>query len=171
MKSRVVVAGHSLHAMLVAFPLGLLGLSPIWDILRMSTPQPLWGGIAFWTIFAGVVGGVVAAVPGYLDYLKIPAGTRAKLVGTRHLQLNLGVISLFVLSLVLRQIEPGGYMNAGIPSMLPGWFAVLLAGFSAWMGGELVETHGIGVHEGANLNAPSSLDGGPEAQPHPVYTR
>jgi uncharacterized membrane protein len=169
MKSKVVVAGHSLHAMLVAFPLGLLGLSPVWDILRMSTPQPVWGAIAFWTIAAGVMAALVAAVPGLLDYLAIPAGTRAKLVGTRHLQLNLGVVSLFTLSLVLRKIDPGGYMNAGIPSMLPGWLAVVLAGFSAWMGGELVETHGIGVHQGANLDAQSSLDGGPEAER--FYTR
>jgi len=158
MKSRIVVAGHSLHVMLVAFPLGLLCLSPVWDILRMSTPQPAWGAIAFWTIFAGVASALVAAVPGLLDYLAIPSGTRAKLVGTRHLQLNLTLVGLFTLSLVLRKIAPDGYQNAGIAAMLPGWFGVVVAGFSAWMGGELVETLGIGVHDGANPDAPSSLD-------------
>jgi uncharacterized membrane protein len=169
MKTRVVVAGHSLHMMLVAFPLGLLCLSPLWDILRMSTPQPAWGAIAFWTIFAGVASALVAAVPGYLDYRAIPAGTRAKLVGTRHLQLNLTLVALFGLSLILRKIAPGGYQNAGFPSMLPAWLGVVVAGFSAWMGGELVETLGIAVHEGANPNAPSSLD--EEGKVRPVYQR
>jgi uncharacterized membrane protein len=158
MKSRIVVAGHSLHVMLVAFPLGLLCLSPLWDLLRLSTPQPAWGIIGFWTIFAGVVSALVAAVPGLIDFLAIPTGTRAKLVGLRHLQLNLTLVGLFTLSLVLRKIAPGGYQNAGIPQMLPGWFGVVVAGFSAWMGSELVETLGIGVHDGANPNAPSSLD-------------
>jgi hypothetical protein len=29
--------------------------------------------------------------------------------------------------------------------------------FGGWLGGELVERLGVGVHEGANLNAPNSL--------------
>jgi len=53
MKSRIVVAGHSLHLMLVGFPLGCCVLSPLWDLLRMSTPQPAWGAIGFWTILRG----------------------------------------------------------------------------------------------------------------------
>jgi uncharacterized membrane protein len=34
---------------------------------------------------------------------------------------------------------------------------VLLALVTAWLGGELVERLGVGVAEGANLDAPSSL--------------
>jgi hypothetical protein len=32
-----------------------------------------------------------------------------------------------------------------------------MAGLGGWLGGELVERLGVGVHEGANLDAPSSL--------------
>jgi len=32
-----------------------------------------------------------------------------------------------------------------------------MAGVGGWLGGELVERLGVGVHEGANLDAPSSL--------------
>ena len=39
--------------------------------------------------------------------------------------------------------------------------AVVLALISGWLGGELVERLGVGVDEGANLNAPSSLAGKP----------
>jgi hypothetical protein len=36
---------------------------------------------------------------------------------------------------------------------------VVLALFTGWLGGELVDRLGVGVDEGANLNAPSSLSG------------
>jgi len=35
--------------------------------------------------------------------------------------------------------------------------AVVLALVTGWLGGELVDRLGVGVDEGANLNAPSSL--------------
>jgi hypothetical protein len=41
--------------------------------------------------------------------------------------------------------------------MLWGWIGVAIALVSAWLGGELIETLGISVREGANSDAPSSL--------------
>jgi hypothetical protein len=42
---------------------------------------------------------------------------------------------------------------------------VLLALVTAWLGGELVERLGVGVDEGANLDAPSSLSGPTTGRP------
>jgi uncharacterized membrane protein len=159
MKAKALVAGHALHAQLIVFPLGLLGISPLWDILRLTTDGTMWGVVGFWTIVAGAVSALVAAVPGLIDYTKIPRGTRARGVATLHMILNLVVVALFVLSLWLRARTTGGYDQAGTLAMLPGWIAVGLAVVSGWLGGELVETLGIGVHEGAHPNAPSSLTG------------
>ena len=39
-----------------------------------------------------------------------------------------------------------------------------LAVVTGWLGGELVDRLGVGVHEGAHLNAPSSLSGRPASQ-------
>jgi len=155
MKSKVSVAGHGLHPMLVVFPLGLLGISPLWDILRLSTGQRSWGEVAYWTIVAGVVSALVAAVPGFVDWLSIPAQTRAKRVGLWHMVINLVVVALFALSLWLRTHSPGGYVLAGAAASLPGWFGVALAVVSAWLGGELVERMGVSVHDRANVDAPS----------------
>ena len=41
--------------------------------------------------------------------------------------------------------------------------AMLLATVTGWLGGELVDRLGVGVDEGANVDAPSSLKG--PAQP------
>lgn len=41
--------------------------------------------------------------------------------------------------------------------------------FTGWLGGELVDRLGVGVHEGANVNAPSSLSHG--EVPHGTVAR
>jgi len=158
MKSRVVVAGHALHPMLIVFPLGLLGTSVVWDVLSLALERSPWAMVAYWTVVAGVVGAVVAAVPGFIDWLGIPSGTRARRIGVYHLVLNLTVVALFVVSLLARRAAPGGYAAAGVGSMIWGWLGVGLAVVSSWFGGELVEALGISVNEGANPNAPSSLN-------------
>ncbi|HEY0712720.1 MAG TPA: DUF2231 domain-containing protein [Polyangia bacterium] len=157
MKSKVRVAGHGLHPMLVAFPLGLLGISPLWDILRLSTGRTSWAGIAYWTIIAGVVSAVIAAIPGFVDWMAIPKGTRAKTIGLWHMGTNLVVLALFGISLWLRQAAPGGPEAAGVAAFVPGWFGVAFALVSAWFGGELVERLGMSVDEDATLDASSSL--------------
>jgi uncharacterized membrane protein len=157
MKAKVLFARHALHPMLVMLPLGLLTTSVVWDVCRLATNRPMWGVIAFWTIVAGVVGALLAAVPGFVDWLAIPAGTRAKTVGLYHMVLNLTVVALFVVSLAARWATPGGYGDAGVGRMIWGWIAVVIAMVSAWLGGELIETLGISVREGANPDAPSSL--------------
>jgi uncharacterized membrane protein len=159
MKSKVLVARHALHPMLIVFPLGLLATSVAWDICYLATDNPRWGMISFWTIVAGVVGALLAAVPGFIDWLAIPRRTRARTIGLYHMVLNLAVLGLFVVSLTARWGAPRGYEFAGAGRMLWGWIGVAIALVSAWLGGELIETLGISVGEGANPDAPSSLTG------------
>ena len=157
MKSRVSVAGHAVHPMLIVFPLGLLATSVLWDVCALTTRESHWAMISFWTIVAGVAGALLAAVAGFIDWLGIPHGTRARTLGAYHMVINLCVVALFAISLVGRWLTPGGYELAGAGWMSFGWIGVALAVVSSWLGGELVETLGISVHDGANPDAPSSL--------------
>jgi Predicted membrane protein (DUF2231) len=94
-------------------------------------------------------------VVGLIDWLAIPAGTRAKRIGALHGVGNVVVVALFAVSWLLRR----GHADYR-PTSLALWLgivAVLLALGTAWAGGELVERLGVGVDEGANLDAPSSL--------------
>jgi uncharacterized membrane protein len=143
--------------MLIVFPLGLLATSVAWDICYLATGTASWGVVAFWTIWAGVIGAVLAAVPGFIDWLAIPSGTRAKTLGLYHMVLNLIVLALFVISLLARAANPAGYAMSGFGRMIWGWIGVAVALVSGWLGGELVERLGIGVDDAANPNAPSSL--------------
>jgi uncharacterized membrane protein len=157
MSSGVKVLGHSVHPMLIVFPLGLLATSVVWDLVRLATGSAQWGMLAFWTIAAGIVGALVAAVPGFFDWNAIPAQTRAKRIGFMHMASNLTAVALFALSLALRWGDRRGYQLPPISAMVWGWVGLGLASVGGWLGGELVETLGISVSDGANPDAPSSL--------------
>lgn len=158
MEARAKLLGHPIHQMLIVFPLGLLATAVAFDLVHLVTDNGYWSEIAYWMIVAGVISGLVAAPFGTIDWMKIPAGTRAKRIGAIHGGGNVLVVLLFAASWYLRRDDPRA----------PETFALVLsfagAGLSlvtAWMGGELVDRLGIGVDDGAHADAPSSLSGQP----------
>jgi uncharacterized membrane protein len=148
------IAGHPVHPMLIVFPLGLLATSVIFDIITLSTSDGKWSTMAWYMIAAGIIGGLLAAVFGLIDWMGIPNNTRAKAVGLWHGSLNVLVVLLFAVSWVLRRPDPA--TPTGLALALS-FLAVVIAVVAGWFGGELVDRLGVGVDEGANLNAPSSL--------------
>jgi uncharacterized membrane protein len=112
-------------------------------------------------IAAGVITGVLAAVIGTIDALAIPSGTRAKSVSVIHGSGNTLILVLFALSWILRFNVPG---NPPLAAYILSFLGAALLGVTGWLGGELTLRLGIGVDEGANLNAPSSLSGLPASQ-------
>ena len=82
------------------------------------------------------------------------AGFFRKLLGLWHGLGNVVVVVLFIISWFLRRALPAQPpAGAFVLSII----AVALGAVTAWLGGELVDRLGIGVDEGANPNAPSSL--------------
>jgi uncharacterized membrane protein len=155
--------------MLVNFPLGLLPTAVLFDIVYLSSHDARWTELAYWMIAVGVIGALSAAVFGLVDWLAIPNATRAKRIGLLHGGGNVVVVALFITSWYLR------YRAAHIPSTLAivlGFIGVGLAVVTGWLGGELVDRLGVGVDEGANLDAPSSLSHEHvTVTPHPATSR
>src|SRR5690606_7900734 len=106
MNSRIRVLGHPLHPMLIVFPLGLLGTAVIFDVLHILDRQGPWAYLSFYLIGAGLVGGLIAASVGLLDWLEIPGGTRAKQVGLMHALSNSTVMVVFFFSWLMRRELP-----------------------------------------------------------------
>lgn len=154
MESRVKLLGHPIHPMLIVFPLGLLGMAVIFDIVALVTAQGYWSELALWMIGAGVITGLLAAPFGLVDWLAIPSGTRAKRIGTLHGIGNVIVVLMFAASFWLRWGAPQVPTTLALALSFAGLILALITG---WLGGELVDRLGIGVDEGANVNAPSSL--------------
>ena len=105
-------------------------------------------------IGACVIGGLVAAVFGLIDYTGIPTGTRAKHVAQLHGIGNVVVVLLFAISWYLRVGDSAGPSGLAILLSIIG---VIIALFTGWLGGELVDRLGIGVAADANPDAASSL--------------
>jgi uncharacterized membrane protein len=154
MESKVKVAGHPVHPMLIVFPLGLLATAVIFDIIYLLSDNTQWTVVAYYMIGAGVIGGAAAAVPGWIDWFAIPVGTRAKRIGLLHGVGNVIVLGLFILSWVLRRGTPDVPPTGAIVASLVGF---VLSALTGWLGGELVDRLGVGVDDGAHLDSPSAL--------------
>jgi uncharacterized membrane protein len=160
MESKIKVAGHSVHPMLIVFPLGLLATAVLFDIIFLVTDATRWTEVAYYMIGAGIIGGAAAAVTGWVDWVAIPLGTRAKRIGLFHGVGNVIVLALFVISWLLRRPNPAAPPTGAIVAGLGGFG---LAAITGWLGGELVGRLGVGVDAGAHLDAPSSLSALPAA--------
>jgi uncharacterized membrane protein len=161
MQSRAKLAGHAVHPMLVVFPLGLFATSFIFDIIRMIRGGANLGVVSFYMIAAGVLGGLASAVFGFVDWLAIPPGTRARQVGALHGVGNVVVTGLFILSGIVRFPDP---VHPASGAFILSLIGVLLALVTGWLGGELVERLGVGVDSGAHLDSPSSLSKQPATE-------
>lgn len=154
MESRAKFLGHPLHQQLIVFPLGLLGMAVIFDIIMFATSNKQWTNVAFYMIGAGIVTGLLAAIFGLVDWVAIPKGTRAKSVGAMHGVGNVVVVVAFLASFYFRWSDP---MNAGMLAYVFSFVGFGIALFTGWLGGELVDRLGVGVDNGAHLDAPSSM--------------
>jgi len=154
MESKAKFLGHGIHPILIVFPLGLLATGVVFDVIYLIWGNPMMATVAYWMIAAGIVGGFLAAPFGWIDWFGIPSGTRAKSVGLMHGLVNVTVLLLFIGSWFLRRDAPERPETLASILSFAGAGLALVGG---WLGGELVERLGVAVHEGAHLDAPSSL--------------
>jgi uncharacterized membrane protein len=126
--------------MLVAFPIGLWVFSLVCDIARLSGAASVWSDVALYSIAGGIVGALLAAIPGLIDYFSIDEKAMKK-IGTYHLVLNLSAVVIFGLNFWLR-------LRLDTASKVPFLLSVLgviVIGVGGWLGGEMVYVKGMAV--------------------------
>jgi uncharacterized membrane protein len=143
MRTPASIAGHPIHPMLVPIPIGLWIFSLVCDLIHAGgSANPAWTTVALYTMGGGIVGALLAALPGLIDLLSLPAGPRATAI--KHMAINLTVVALYLINFWLRERssgEPGGLM----------WLSIIALGLlviSGWLGGKLVYEHGVAVTPG-----------------------
>jgi uncharacterized membrane protein len=159
MESRVKLFGHPIHPMLVALPLGLFIAAVVFDALYLWRGSPIFAMVAYWNMAGGIISGLLAAVFGLVDWFAIPFGTRAKRIGLLHGGSMVLVVGAFALAWWMRanSVDTAPTTNVFVLELC----ALLLGAVAGWLGGELVDRLGVGVDDGAHLDAPSSLSGRP----------
>jgi uncharacterized membrane protein len=150
------IGHHPIHPMLVPLPIGLWIFSLIADITFVrGWGGPAWHDMAFYTMFGGVIGALLAALPGFVDYVAVLRRSRhssTPKVATVHMGLNLTIVVLYVVNLYLRTSMPP---TARVPLWLS-VVAIALLGVSGWLGGSLAYVHRVGVAE-PEAEAPMSI--------------
>lgn len=145
MASPASIAGHPIHPMLIPFPIALWVFSLVADILYLWRDNVAWAWMARWTLLAGCLGAVAAAIFGIIDYLAIEK-KEVKTIANWHARFNVLALLLFAASWYLRTENGSDMVNNSlkIPFALSvvGVIAVTISG---WLGGELVFKHGVAV--------------------------
>jgi uncharacterized membrane protein len=140
MTGKTNIAGHPLHPILVTIPIGLWIFSLACDIIYRATSNLTWDMIALYSMAAGVIGALLAALPGFVDLYFLPP-SHAKKIGLYHMTINLTLVTIYVINFFWRRnIAP----EANGPFVLS-IFAVILLLVSGWLGGEMIFRYGVAV--------------------------
>lgn len=142
MRSKASFKGHPLHPALIPFPFAFLTGALAFDAAALLLGRP-----SFWTTgghlaAAGVAMGLLAAVPGLIDYFyTVPPKSSGKRRATRHMIVNVLAVALFAGAWFLRR----GSAEPAVTVLALELVAVGLLIAGGWMGGTLVSRNQIGV--------------------------
>lgn len=140
LRSTVTINGHPLHPLLVTVPVGLFVAALVTDVVYIVDGSEGWAEASFWLLGGGLVGALIAAVTGLIDFAG-NARIREIRAAWLHLFGNLALVLVEGINFILRL--PDAEVASSIGVVLSG-VAVLLLLFSGWMGGEMVFRHGVG---------------------------
>lgn len=147
MASKASIGGHPIHPMLIPFPIGLLVFSLVADLIYLWRGNPVWENyIAFYTLLAGIIGAVAAAIFGLIDWTTLTDKAAVK-VANWHARVNVTGLLIFIASFYLRT-SSGSQWITNLPSLpiILSLVGVVGLGIAGWLGGELVFRHGVAVN-------------------------
>ena len=141
MRSQASLNGHPLHPMLIPYPFAFLTGAFGFHVAARASGNRDLDTVSNYLVPAGIAAGLVAAVPGVIDYLgSVPPRSSAKERATKHALLNVTALGLFTTSWLLRR--GGGRNTAALALQGAGSALMSVAGY---MGGTLVYRNQIGV--------------------------
>jgi uncharacterized membrane protein len=161
--SKVKIAGHPVHPMLIAFPVACYVGTLVGFAVYGANGHLFWLNLAIALNIVGVGTAVLAALPGFIDWaFGIPRDSGAKQAGLVHAALNVTTLGLFLASVAIYVTDwngPAVSATAGIVLSAIGVALTLAAGFFGWM---LVQDYHVGVRL-----APRQAEAEPEVQHTP----
>lgn len=143
MRSKASYQGHPIHPALIPFPLAFLYGAFVFDLAGRIVDRPTWWTTGAYLALAGIAMALVAAVPGFVDYVyTVPPRSTGKQRATKHMIANLSAVSLFALAWWLRGDTVA---TPRIAQLVLEGIGVGLLTAGGWMGGVLVNRNQIGV--------------------------
>src|SRR5688572_16222226 len=147
MKSRASFKGHPIHPMLISFPFAFLTGGWAYGLAGAVSNRRELTTVSQYLVPTGVATGLLAAVPGAVDYVaSVPPESSAKTRATKHALINTTALALFSAGWLLGR----GSRGRTVPLLLES-LGLAAISFGGWLGGTLVFRNQIGVdHRYAN---------------------
>jgi len=143
MPSTASFKGHPLHPIIIPLPIGLWIFSLVSDLIfKFGFGGPVWNDVAFYTLGGGIVGALIAALPGFIDLTDLQ-NPKTKTIAIWHMIINLLAVALYCVNFWLRMHRAPG---DNLPIVLSAIGIVLII-ISGWLGGELVYVRGVAVKQ------------------------
>ncbi len=124
-------------------PIGLWIFSLVADLIfKFGLGGAIWNDVAFYTLGGGILGALLAALPGFIDLTDI-RNPKTKSIAIWHMLINLLAVAVYALNFWLRLHRPAG---DNLPILLS-VVGVILITISGWLGGEMVYVRGMAVQQ------------------------
>jgi uncharacterized membrane protein len=145
MYSKIKIAGHPIHPMLVGFPVAFYTATMVCYLVYNANADVFWFKVAYVANAAGVATALLAALPGFIDWLGIPSDVPAKKTGVSHMICNVLALLLFGFCFLQQkdkwnELHP--QIGMAIILSVGGFILTLIAGFLGWT---LVQKHHVGI--------------------------
>ena len=144
MKTVASIKGQPIHSMLMVIPAGAFALVLVFDVLYLLGAGDMWWIATEPLIIAGIAGGVLAAIPGGIDFFTSIRSDKAVNVATGHVLAAFLLLIVFAINLTARQGAAPGEATGAVWWSAIGFLVMLL---TAWLGGRLVYNHHVGIGE------------------------
>src|SRR5215213_4314449 len=138
------VAGHPLHPILITLPIGFFVATFLFDLVYWQTQNATFATGALWLLGAGLVGAVLAALTGLIDFVG-DQRIRALSDSWQHAIGNVILVLVQLFSFYQRyRYGAAAVVPLGLSLSV---IAVLILLFTGWKGGELVFRHRVAVYD------------------------
>lgn len=147
MRTKASLAGHPIHPMLVVIPLGALPTALVFDVLQVALGAQPWRPAGLVASAVGLVGILIAAIPGFIDLrASVPKRGAVHAVARAHMGLGLALLGYFALVTLLRWAtigEPSAW--AAVTTLVASAVGNLGLVAQGYLGGELRARYRLGV--------------------------
>ncbi|MEH7331547.1 DUF2231 domain-containing protein [Neobacillus drentensis] len=136
--------GHPVHPAVTHFPMALLPVSFLGDLLGIWTDASFWWSFSIYNLAIGLVLSLPALITGMIDFMAIPQEGSADRVAMRHMIMIITAIILYTCSFFIRfgvDILSGWRLMSSVSLSLLGLIFLLIGG---WFGGQLVYRYAVG---------------------------
>ncbi len=141
---------HEIHPSIVHFPLTLVPAALIMDVIGRATGRKGLMDAAKYLMPAAAVSGVVTGMAGLAAQQAVRAEGRAHELLATHRNLNVALVGLtgVLAAMRMRQQRPGWLY------MLLGLGGVAAMNYTAYLGGKMVYSQGVGVESAHGVDLP-----------------